>query len=531
MRLCWLLLLVLLGLAAPARAKTICVDPVGGSDATLYAAVGSSSSCWQTLVRAVRGSTNPATPDTAQAAQAGDLVLLLAGTHATATEIAVGAGQRLEILYNPANSGTAGNPITIKCVANFAGAPASVAGCLLTASVHEGPLFGMNNRDYIEWDGFRCDEAQMTPLPDIGCILVWQSDNATIRNWRLDGITTAWGDNHQAIRVEESTNVLISNGYAHDVADSEGGGNQPCVMFYETASAIVEKLTCEDSDTGVFIKALNTGLIEVRDSLFRGITSVAMAVAGSEHSAKWYRNIVIDSASGITWRGPIYGGAGHPVNVDVCANTFDLSGAGAGSRPINFGGNDISGWSGNRFVGNITYAGQWTIEEDGIAEATVATALGSTGSGAALIQDFNIYFGATTAFSSMASTRNFADWKTFTGADASSAETDPLFEDLAMEDYRLESGSPARAFVADVCDIDGDANTAETIDAGARQFDANGDPIQIGYSETLDEEPEPPGTVAPQYRRIRFGAVLPAPPLATVWALPRVQFVPRRRLP
>jgi hypothetical protein len=67
--------------------------------------------------------------------------------------------------------------------------------------------------------------------------------------------------------------------------------------------------------------------------------------------------------------------------------------------------------------------------------------------------------------------------------------------------------------VPDTCDIDSDGNTSETVDAGARQFADNGDPIQIGYSGDASEpEPDPPADPPQRLRprmRVRMALLEP----------------------
>jgi hypothetical protein len=75
----WLILPLLL-LSISADAKTLYVDGATGDDSVTWAQNGPSNP-WRTLTRATWGSTNPNARVAAQAAQAGDTVIIAAGTY------------------------------------------------------------------------------------------------------------------------------------------------------------------------------------------------------------------------------------------------------------------------------------------------------------------------------------------------------------------------------------------------------------------------------------------------------------------
>lgn len=100
----------LLGLAPAVQAKTLCVDATAGSDAVTYAANDGATACWRTLGRAMWGTTNREARNGAEAAKAGDLVLVR-GDHS-----APGTGRRNDVAFLSENSGTPGNPIVYRAV-------------------------------------------------------------------------------------------------------------------------------------------------------------------------------------------------------------------------------------------------------------------------------------------------------------------------------------------------------------------------------------------------------------------------------
>ena len=100
-----------LGCCLSAQAKTLYVA-TNGNDGVTYAA-NSSSNPWKTIGRAAWGSTSYASPNTSQAAQAGDTVLISAGIY---WENGSSPGSRFTVSLNPANSGTSASPIIFRGV-------------------------------------------------------------------------------------------------------------------------------------------------------------------------------------------------------------------------------------------------------------------------------------------------------------------------------------------------------------------------------------------------------------------------------
>lgn len=143
---CKQLLLTLLTLSVvsfSAQAKNLYVDGSTGNDSTTYAA-NDATHPWATIGRAVWGSTSVNNGDASEAAQAGDTVIVKPGTY-TATQ---GTGKRYDPIWCPENSGTSGNPITIR-------AEGPVILRSNTGTIGE-PVIGAYGRDHIVWDGFFC---------------------------------------------------------------------------------------------------------------------------------------------------------------------------------------------------------------------------------------------------------------------------------------------------------------------------------------------------------------------------------------
>ncbi len=148
-------LVILLLWAHPAAAKTLYVNPSHGaaSDATTYAA-NDAAHPWVTLSRALRGETSCAgSGNSAEAATAGDIVEVSAGTYSCA-----GRDSYIQLSFWPINEGTNATTglLTIRCETR--------GECTLSQSSTWGPLYGCvgtgtgaSGQDYILWDGFVAD--------------------------------------------------------------------------------------------------------------------------------------------------------------------------------------------------------------------------------------------------------------------------------------------------------------------------------------------------------------------------------------
>lgn len=473
------------------------VNAATGNDATTKAA-NTSGTPWATIGRAVWGNASRASASGAQAAAAGDTVIVATGDYVQSGSTGLG---KEDPLLTPQNAGTAGNPITIQ-----------TDGGVVTISTpsYNGPCIGAYQKDYIIWDGFTINEVDSDPQSDTGPVVFWQSDHCQAKNLIINGTTVAFGDNHCGIRGEDLDDLLIQNCFIQDILDSAqpDSENSAGIMFYICTNVIVERCTITGCGNGVFIKGDNPGPFDVRYNLIhgqtRGITVAGTDGTNSATAARVYENIIYDVAFGILYTSY---DVSSPVWSYVFNNTIQVrtSLLNAGIRWV---GENITGLDDCWFYGNIIVDGYNMLqgdEQDGTAFAAKAGPDPS-----AMVLEHNVYHNASNNFSRIAgANRNFATWKTFTGCDAASpasVESDPLFIDKASQDFRLNSGSPARMAVPDISGVYGGA----TKDAGARQFSDNGSPIQIGFDGDADPPDPDPGTQkyrGPQRLRLRMASV------------------------
>jgi len=239
----WLFTLLLL--ACPLLAKSLYVNGSTGNDETTYAN-NDADNPWATIGRAAWGSTNRASPVSAQAAQAGDTVFVAAGVYTT-----TGTGERWGVAYQPVNSGSSGNLIVFYAQGMVD----------LRYSSGSGPVIGSSSAAYIEWNGFFIDEQHAVSTSDTGPIIIGSTSANYVRiiGCTIDGNgDPGYGDNHNGIRIESTSNAYVANNKIYSVRTSGVNGNNGAgIMFYGSSNAVVEHNEIYDCGSGIFVKGPN----------------------------------------------------------------------------------------------------------------------------------------------------------------------------------------------------------------------------------------------------------------------------------
>lgn len=146
-----------------------------GDDSRTRAQAANAATPWQTIGRAVWGSTTRASPNSAQAAQAGDTVLVSAGTYWASPQCT----SSLDVWYSPVNAGTLSAPLTIQAQGTVHLASSGPRAC--------GPLMGSAGRAYVIWDGFTIEGDAAPPCGDSGLAVVVDAVGCQIRRSVLRG--------------------------------------------------------------------------------------------------------------------------------------------------------------------------------------------------------------------------------------------------------------------------------------------------------------------------------------------------------
>jgi hypothetical protein len=178
------------------------------------------------------------------AAQAGDTCLIKNGTYTSnnmAGDPSETGGFALE------NSGTAGNPITIK---NYPGHSPLLQNCPSSASSYSqcaNPTITAFQKSYYVIEGLRIRGGIWLYGPGMSN----HARGVVIRN---NDISQGWGEvddgNWAGIFVQDQTAALITGNTIHDVSVLSGGGQQSsgsCIKMYQNTDSVVEYNTCRNT--------------------------------------------------------------------------------------------------------------------------------------------------------------------------------------------------------------------------------------------------------------------------------------------
>lgn len=449
--------LVLALFSAPSFAKTLYVDGESGSDAVSYAD-NSASAPWRTIGRAAWGSTNRGSPNASQAARAGDTVIVRAGTYTT-----TGTDVRYDPAYNPVNSGTATAPIVFEA-----------EGTVVLTQTGRGPVIGANGnygaRNYIVWRGFTINEINAPSRPDTGPVVLWSTTGSRIENCTINGFDNGLnGDNHNGIRLENTTDVVIRNNRIYNVLNfGQVHHNGAGIMAYFSRGAIIEHNEIYDSGAGIFVKGGDNRDFTIRYNLVRnngkGILTMYTHAQG-EH--RIYQNIAINNNMGISVEL-------NSKNVWVVNNTLYNNRDG-----LRFG------WCGNT-LSNIRIANNIVANN-----ASQAVNGGECETIGPFSIDRNLYHSNPGGWSIAGQGHStLTAWRNATGGrEANSASANPAFVNAAAGNLRLQQNSPGASLGVDTLDLNRNGSTTDTIPAGA--YVSGNETIGL-TDEMLAAAPQPP---------------------------------------
>ncbi len=412
--------------AGAANAKTLYVDSTNGRDTVNYTR-NSQRSPWKSIGRAVWGSSDINNPNPREAARAGDIVIVKQGNY-TATQ---GRGERYSPIYNPVNNGSKGRPITIR-------AQGKVVLNSKTSTRGE-PLIGTYRKNFVIWDGFIVDEVNSNTMADTGPVVIWSSDHIILRNITVQGKAAPWNDNHNAIRIESSTNSTVQNNTLYGIRNSRGNRNASAIMLYYSQNITIEHNLIHDSDGGIFVKGANPGPVTIRNNLLYNLKSEGVCLGGigtstAQNGARVYQNVIKDSTAGITFIGyDQY----SPANVFVVNNTIDnCSQGGIFLKP------NTAGYSNLVFKNNVIMNSARGIQGEDISD------LSNT------FFSHNLYINNKSIARINNRDINFPIWKTVLKKDTTGSSERRLRERSgAKRNSRQKSGSPVNAFGVDILNL------------------------------------------------------------------------------
>lgn len=410
---------------------TLWVNAITGDDSRSKATVAASGGSlpWATIGRAAWGSTNRLSPNSAEAASAGDTVSIASGTY---NYTGAPINDNWDLIYNPVNNGTTGNPITFR----------AEGVVTLTATTTASPVIGCDGRDYIVWEGhFLLDEVNILTTPDSGVCVVHDTIGSIIDGAEIDGNTVGrWDDNHCGIRLEAAVNCVVRNCTIYAVYEEDPGHNGCGVMTYDSINCVIEHNHIFDCGSGVFLKgaAVEQRGMVVRYNLIEDCEEGIIAHVASE--SRIYQNIV-----------------------DSCNHAFLIHQFDSSQGPTD-------SWIFNNLAINCTNVGiYWRgavtsliaarSYNNIVVDCGYATYADANGLPSGCDAEHNVYFSNTNFFESGNGSESFTTYKTNYGEDAVSPASiegqDPLFVNRGAGNYRLQTGSPARTIGSAIYGVGG----------------------------------------------------------------------------
>lgn len=437
---------------------TLWVNGATGSDANTIAQVraGEGSVAWATIGRAAWGSTNRAVPNASEAADAGDVVSISAGTYASSVVV----NDRHVSVYNPINQGTSGSNLL-----TFTAAGAVV----LQATSADSPVIGSSGRNYVKWSGpFDIDEAVVNARADTGGVVLDNCTGCVLDGLQIDGNgDPGWGDNHTGVRCDFVTDCAIRNCTIHDVITSGVNGvNGAGVEVYGSDGLTIEHNHIYSCGSGVFFKAIGVlgggdpsdaadfvRLNLIHDCSY-GIVQLRQVHTAADIYFLVSQNVIYGCGSGITlWK---WGEDDGPSNGRFVNNTIDDCDRGLYLKTAA----QLDSTANCLFVNNL------------VTNCTVDYAVQNETNGtifadAMLAMNRNLYYTFSPNFIlDFTTARSFSG---FTGLYTTHevngvAGTDPVYADQPNRNYHI-SGATALSLGRVVHSVGG--NNGDTIPAGA----------------------------------------------------------------
>lgn len=426
-------------LASVADAKTLYVNSATGNDATTYDN-NSAASPWKSIGRATWGSTSYTSPNSSQAAKAGDVVQIADGIY---WETGSPSGDRFTVSLNPANNGTAANPITYRGIGNV---------YVRMRAGYRGGMIGCNGRNYIIWDNFQIDDYYGGSTSDTGPVIFsggaqyCQLINSTVTGHPgsyYNGYPT-FGGNYRGVSIEPANHITIRNNL---IRNFRGSQNEAGVMTYDSNDNVIENNDITGNGSGVFIKGVHAGATQARNIIRKNLVwnnETGIRVLGSE-DARVYQNIVTNNTLIGLWAG--FSGSTRTQFVNNTLYNND--------RAFVPQGPDLVGVRvfGNIASTNTNFLYNWDV---------------GTPTGQDVSYDRNVYFqNANHANYESGLRLTFAVWQSQYRLDLNSRLVDPQFVNAADEDFRLQASSPARNASIDILDLNNNGSTTDVIPAGA----------------------------------------------------------------
>ena len=390
----------------------------------------------------------------AQAAQAGDTVLVSAGTY-DYDGPGYEPGHWLGVFYDPINSGWPEGWIEFRA-----------DGVVTLTGNRSGrsSMIGSNQAQYIKWTGFTLNQALSSYRNGIATASV---DNVWFEGNTIIGEYTVFphgSDNHPGLMIHGPkatdctggiSNITIRNNSISGFTGGNGRKDNGITLYCLGENILIENNDIFDNGTGINAKSnyINNHNIIIRKNRFSNNSGNAIAM---QAFSDWhvYQNIMENNDTGFLFFNTVYFvGETKPHHVYVANNTMVGNRAGIYFKWL------CQNMSDNSVVNNLII-GSSAVRTDDVSCTTPENM------GVDDVRFDRNFYGISGEFY-----EDFASWNSWQsrfGQDANSIyNTDPLFVDASGGNFRLQATSTARDAGRDVLDLDGDGDTTDSINAGA----------------------------------------------------------------
>lgn len=302
--------------------------------------------------------------------------------------------------------------------------------------------FGCWGEDYVIWDGFYVNENVSASFPDTGPVVIVDSTGSELRRCVVQcDETLSIADNHPGVRVENSSYITVTDCEIYDVQGAHSIDSGCGIQVYSSHHLTFRNNYIHDCDGGIFIKN-------------------ETAAGTANHTIDIFQNSILDCRYGIEVKdaNENYGsGTTGTYAVHVYQNIIDAISymGGIAIRSTN----ETTVFVNNLVINGIVDIGS-NVSGFGVFDSVptsctlrnniyVNTPFGvgvSSGTWPAtgIDSDDNMFHNHGTAVgTTMSTTYTLSAWRTFSGNETNSEESDPLFVDEVGGDYHLDTGSPA----------------------------------------------------------------------------------------
>jgi hypothetical protein len=390
-------------------------------------------------------------------AVAGDVVNFRGGTYSVPAK---NFSTSYHGYYEPAHSGTSGNPITFQAYTGETPLFNGTAGGSGDNSDY-ATVFGTNGINYITFDGFHFqsdngtkmarifiggdDPSSIPSMPD-----AHTSIGIVLKNCDINGGSTAilTGDNRENVRINNAISILVQKCKIYNARSTFGYPGINAIKSYFGTYVTVENNEIYNTEEAVYLKSDTDHWIIrnnwIHDNNVAGI-SVTPYYTSATHNATnhtIYNNVIANSTGGIS----VYtddNSAQGPANADnmtVYNNTvYNIGGIGlnfTGTRNFTMYNNIVQGFSGNQLYFGYSYYS--------IAESDY----NNFGSSSLQILTHK-YQGNQATYTTLAAWRATTDVIGGLHPDTHSIASNPLFQNGSgllkqLNDFQLANNSPSK---------------------------------------------------------------------------------------